>query len=115
MTESRHTQEPAGDRPSADAPQRISIEQVRHIAELARLQLDSDEERRMQADLGAILGYIEKLDELDTTAVEPTAQVAEAGTPMREDLVTNRSAAEAMVANAPNRQGNLFRVPKIID
>jgi len=97
------------------AQRKISLEQVRHVAELARLQLTPTEEERLQADLSAILDYVAKLDELDTSAVEATAQVGEAGTPFRDDIVTNRPAPEDMLANAPARQGTLFKVPKIIE
>jgi len=97
------------------AQQKISLEQVRHVAQLARLELSPAEEERLQADLSAILDHVAKLDELDTSAVEPTAQVAEAGTPFRDDSVTNRPAPEEMLANAPAREGTLFKVPKIIE
>lgn len=97
------------------AQNKISVDQVRHVARLARLELSPDEEQSLQADLSAILSYVDKLNELDTTAVEPTTQVGEAGTPMREDEVTNRPAPEEMLANAPAREGHLFKVPKIIE
>jgi len=94
---------------------KITVDQVRHVARLARLELSPAEEQSLQADLSAILSYVDKLNELDTTAVEPTAQVGEAGTPMREDEVTNRPAPEEMLANAPAREDHLFKVPKIIE
>jgi aspartyl-tRNA(Asn)/glutamyl-tRNA(Gln) amidotransferase subunit C len=94
---------------------RIDLEQVRHVARLARLDLSADEERSLAADLSAIVSYVDKLNQLDTQNIEPTAQVTEAGTPMRDDVVTNEPAPEAMLANAPARQGNLFVVPKIIE
>jgi aspartyl-tRNA(Asn)/glutamyl-tRNA(Gln) amidotransferase subunit C len=97
------------------SPNAIDIEQVRHVARLARLELSAAEEESLQADLSAILAYVDKLNQLDTTSVEPTAQVGEAGTPMREDEVTNHPAAEEMLANAPARTGSFFRVPKIIE
>lgn len=97
------------------AAEKISLEQVRHVARLARLELSDAEEVRLQGDLNNILGYVEKLNELDTSAVEPTAQVGEAGTPMREDEVTNRPAPDEILANAPAREGYFFRVPKIIE
>ena len=93
----------------------ISLEEVRHVALLARLELTAAEEQSLQADLSAILDYIAKLDELDTANVEPTTQVGEAGTPMRTDEVTNAPAPEQMLANAPAREGNFFKVPKIIE
>jgi aspartyl-tRNA(Asn)/glutamyl-tRNA(Gln) amidotransferase subunit C len=94
---------------------RISLDQVRHVARLARLELVPTDELSLQADLSAILTYVDKLNQLDTSNVEPTAQVGEAGTPMRDDAVLNSPDAEAMLANAPARMNNFFRVPKIIE
>jgi aspartyl-tRNA(Asn)/glutamyl-tRNA(Gln) amidotransferase subunit C len=99
----------------AMAQEKISLEQVRHVARLARLELTPDEERRLQIDMSEMLGYVDKLNELDTDKVEPTAQVGESGTPVREDVVTNHAAADAMLANAPAREGFFFKVPKIIE
>jgi aspartyl-tRNA(Asn)/glutamyl-tRNA(Gln) amidotransferase subunit C len=93
----------------------ITTDEVRHVARLARLELSSTEEESLRADLSAILAYVEKLNELDTTTVDPTTQVGEAGTPMRRDEVTNRPAPEEMLANAPARVGAFFKVPKIIE
>ena len=98
------------------AESKITLEQVRHVALLARLRLSAEEETRLvQADMSSMLGYVEKLNELDTTNVPPTAQVGEPGTPMRDDVVTNHPAPDDMLANAPARQGNFFKVPKIIE
>lgn len=94
---------------------RINLEQVRHVARLARLELTTAEEERLQHELSDILGYIDKLNELDTAQVAPTTQVGEAGTPTRADDVTNRPAADEMLANAPEREGFLFKVPRIIE
>ena len=94
---------------------KISLEQVRHVARLARLELDAADELSLQANLSEILTYIDKLNELDTGEVEPTAQVGEPGTPTREDEVTNRPAPDEMLANAPAREGNFFKVPRIIE
>jgi aspartyl-tRNA(Asn)/glutamyl-tRNA(Gln) amidotransferase subunit C len=97
------------------AETKITLEQVRHVALLARLELTAAEEERMRADMAEMLEYVDKLGELDTTGVAPTAQVGEAGTLMRDDEMTNRPAAEAMLANAPARDRNYFKVPKIIE
>ncbi len=67
------------------------------------------------ATLDAILTYMEKLGELDTSAVEPTAHILELPTPWREDVVTNAPDSDALLANAPARDGDFFRVPKIIE
>jgi aspartyl-tRNA(Asn)/glutamyl-tRNA(Gln) amidotransferase subunit C len=95
--------------------QRIDLDQVRHVARLARLELSAEEERSLAAELSAIVTYIDKLNQLDTANVEPTTQVAEAGTPVRDDAVTNRPSADQMLANAPAHQGHFFLVPKIIE
>jgi aspartyl-tRNA(Asn)/glutamyl-tRNA(Gln) amidotransferase subunit C len=58
---------------------------------------------------------MEKLNELDTSAVEPTAHVLDLATPLRDDRVTNAADADALLANAPARDGDFFRVPKIIE
>jgi aspartyl-tRNA(Asn)/glutamyl-tRNA(Gln) amidotransferase subunit C len=97
------------------AESKITLEQVRHVALLARLELSSADEERLRADMDEMLAYVDKLNELDTKDVAPTTQVGEAGTPMRDDEVTNAPAADAMLANAPSRDRNYFKVPKIIE
>ena len=94
---------------------KITLEQVRHVARLARLELSPQDEDRLRADMDEMLAYVDKLNELDTKDVPPTAQVGEAGTPMRDDVVTNDPAADAMLSNAPSRDRNYFKVPKIIE
>jgi aspartyl-tRNA(Asn)/glutamyl-tRNA(Gln) amidotransferase subunit C len=94
---------------------KITLEQVRHVARLARLELSPADEERLRADMDEMLAYVDKLNELDTSKVAPTSQVGEAGMPMRDDEVTNRPAAEAMLANAPSREHDYFKVPKIIE
>ena len=94
---------------------RITIDQVRHVARLARLELSAAEEQSLQSDLSSILAYVDKLNQLNTDEVEPTTQVGEPGTPMRDDEITNRPAPEEMLANAPARDRNFFKVPRIID
>jgi aspartyl-tRNA(Asn)/glutamyl-tRNA(Gln) amidotransferase subunit C len=95
--------------------QRISREQVIHVSELARIELTDAELRQLETDLSNILAYVDKLNQLDTTAVEPTFQVGDPGTPWRDDKVTNHPEPEAMLQNAPAREGRFFKVPKIID
>src|SRR5579863_6546669 len=97
------------------AAAKITLEQVRHVARLARLELSPADENRLRADMDEMLAYVDKLNELDTKDVAPTTQVGEAGMPMRDDVVTNQPAAEAMLANSPSRDRNYFKVPKIID
>ncbi len=97
------------------AVSKISLEQVRHVAQLARLEFSDAELERLRADMDRMLEYVDQLSALDTAAVEPTTQVGESGTPMRPDVVTNHPAPEEMLANAPARERGYFKVPKIIE
>lgn len=93
----------------------LSVEDVRHIALLARLELTPDEETAFASQLDHILSHFEKLKQLDTDAVEPTAHIVEMATPFRDDVVRNQPAVDALLANAPQRDGHFFKVPKIIE
>jgi aspartyl-tRNA(Asn)/glutamyl-tRNA(Gln) amidotransferase subunit C len=97
------------------AASRISLEQVRHVALLARLEFSDPELERLRADMDEMLAYVEKLGELDTSSIEPTTQVGEAGAPIRRDEVTNCAAADEMLSNAPSAERGYFKVPKIIE
>ena len=88
---------------------------VRHIALLARLALSEDEEAQFTEQLGHILEHFEKLAALDTSTVEPTTTVVDMVAAYREDVVSNPPAAEELRANAPARDGDFFKVPKIIE
>ena len=93
----------------------ISQEDVAHVARLARLELSEPELERMGAQLNGILRYIDKLKELDVSGVEPTSHAVPLVNVMREDAVVPPLAQDAMLANAPDRVGELFRVPRIIE
>lgn len=93
----------------------IDVKAVEHVARLARLALSEAEKARMQAELSAILAYIDKLKELDVDGVEPTSHAVPLVDVMREDEVQPSLPREAMMANAPDRAGEFFRVPRIIE
>jgi len=97
------------------AATKITLDQVRHVARLARLEWSPEQEERLRADMDEMLSYVDKLNELDTKDVAPTTQVGEAGTPMRDDEMTNQPDAPAMLANAPSAERGYFKVPKIIE
>ena len=94
---------------------KISKEDVAHVAELARLEFKEEELEKFTEQLGNILEYIEKLSELDTTGVEPTSHVLDISTPLREDRVEEWLSPEEVLQNAPEREGEFFSVPKVID
>ena len=93
----------------------ITREEVQHVARLARLALSDDEAGRLVGQLSAILDYVKQLDGLDTRNVLPTSHAVEKGTPMRDDTVVPFGDREALLANAPDRLNDCFRVPRIIE
>lgn len=88
---------------------------VQRVAELARLRLTEAEESELTAQLDAILAYMDKLNEIDTSDVEPFSHATDANNAFREDRVTNQPDADALLVNAPDRDGAFFKVPKIIE
>jgi aspartyl-tRNA(Asn)/glutamyl-tRNA(Gln) amidotransferase subunit C len=97
------------------AEPRITRAEVEDVARLARLLLSSDEAERMRRELDAILVYIDKLRDLDTTDVPPTSHAVPLTNVMREDTPQPPFPAADMLANAPERAQDLFRVPRIIE
>ena len=93
----------------------ITREEVFHVARLARLSLSAEEADRMMVQLGNILAYIRQLDRLDTAGVVPTSHAIEMGTPFRDDSVLPFGEKEEILKNAPDREGDCFRVPRIIE
>ena len=92
----------------------VTIEEVHGVAELARLRFSPAEEERLVGELNRILRYMDTLNELDTTGVEPTAHVLPLASAFRRDEAASFPAAE-IVAAAPQRQEDYFKVPRIID
>jgi aspartyl-tRNA(Asn)/glutamyl-tRNA(Gln) amidotransferase subunit C len=88
---------------------------VEHVARLARLALTDAERERIGAELSAILEYVAKLEELDVSAVEPTSHAVGLVNVMREDEPRPCQDQAEALANAPDRAGALFRVPRIIE
>ncbi|HEY2329696.1 MAG TPA: Asp-tRNA(Asn)/Glu-tRNA(Gln) amidotransferase subunit GatC [Verrucomicrobiae bacterium] len=88
---------------------------VKYVAHLARLALTPEEEKQLGAQLGSILGYIEKLRELDVTNVEPTAHAVPMVNVTRADEIRPSLAREDALRNAPKQANGLFIVPKIVE
>jgi aspartyl-tRNA(Asn)/glutamyl-tRNA(Gln) amidotransferase subunit C len=94
---------------------RIDRAEVERIAELARLELTPDEAERMAAELAAILGYVEQLAALDTDDIEATCHALPLATPFRDDRAEPPLEPEQVLANAPEREGFAFVVPRVLD
>jgi len=88
---------------------------VRRIATLARIRVEEDEIPRLQAELNGILGWIEQLNEVNVDGVEPLTGGASMALKMREDAVTDGGYPDKVLANAPDRAGDYFAVPKVVE
>jgi len=94
---------------------RLSQKEVEHIALLARLKLTDEERQRMTTQLNDIMGFFEQLGELDTTDVPPTSHVIPMSNVLRADVVKPSLPVEDVLENAPDRAGDTFRVPRVVE
>jgi aspartyl-tRNA(Asn)/glutamyl-tRNA(Gln) amidotransferase subunit C len=93
---------------------KISLEQVRHVAKLARLELTDDQIRKFTPQLESILQYVAKIAEVDVTGVEPMTHALPIHNVFREDLPGPCLPLDDVLKNAPETEGPFFKVPKII-
>ena len=91
----------------------ISTDDVKHVAKLARLELTEEEIDKYSKQLGSILQYVEQMNEVDTTGIEPMPHAIPVYNVMREDVVKYEQTKEEMLAYAPFEEDGFFRVPKI--
>ena len=97
---------------------KITEKEVRYVADLANLNLTEAEVAKFRADLDGILDHVAKLNEADTTGIEPMAQVlfeADATATLREDIPVSPLGNQAALANAPQAGAGYFKVPKVIE
>jgi len=94
---------------------KIDRAQVQKVAKLSRLELTSEEVEEFAGQLSAILDYMGKMAELDTDSVEPLAHCLPITNVMREDQIKESLGTDKTLANAPQRDGEFFKVPKILD
>ncbi len=88
---------------------------VRHIAKLARIAVSGQEVTALQGELSEILAWVEQLDEVDTSGVEPMTSVVRTEMKKRDDVVTDGNRAGDIVRNAPASEDNYFVVPKVVE
>ena len=95
----------------------MSVDQktVRRIARLARIRVNEDDLPRLEGELNSILKWIEMLDQVDTTGVDPMTSVVKMSIKMRDDIVTEGQNPAAVTANAPKTEDNFYVVPKIVE
>ena len=93
----------------------ISDETIEYVGILAKLELSAEEQESAKSDMGRMLDYIDKLNELDTSGVEPMSHVFPVHNVFREDVVTNGDDRENMLANAPEERDGQYQVPKTVE
>lgn len=91
----------------------ITVQDVEHVAKLARLELTEEEKLKFTNQLGDVLKYVDQMNEVDTTGVEPMAHAIDFVNVMRDDAVKYEIEKEELMSNAPSEEDGFFKVPKI--
>ena len=94
---------------------KISDETIEYVGILAKLELNDQEKEEAKKDMERMLDYIDQLNELDTTGIEPMSHIFPVSNVMREDEITNGDGSEATLRNAPERNDDAFIVPKTVE
>ena len=93
----------------------VDLQTVKRVARLARIAVSEEDAERMTGELNAILGFVEQLNEVDVSGVEPMTSVTPMDMKKRQDIVTDGGKAADIVANAPATEENFFLVPKVVE
>ena len=93
----------------------ISDETMEYVGILAKLELSEEEREQAKADMGRMLDYIDKLNELDTEGVEPMSHVFPLHNVFREDVVINGDRRDEVLKNAPGQKDGMFKVPRTVE
>ncbi|MGO4668689.1 Asp-tRNA(Asn)/Glu-tRNA(Gln) amidotransferase subunit GatC [Bosea sp. 2KB_26] len=93
----------------------VDLATVKRVAHLARIAVPEADLPKLQGELNAILGFVEQLDEVDVSGVEPMTSVTPMAMTQRQDVVTDGEIADRIVANAPVSEDNFFMVPKVVE
>ncbi|MCB1423733.1 MAG: Asp-tRNA(Asn)/Glu-tRNA(Gln) amidotransferase subunit GatC [Nitratireductor sp.] len=93
----------------------VDLATVKRVAKLARIAVSDEEAEKMQGELNTILGFVEQLDEVNVSGVEPMTSVVSMQIKKREDIVNDGNKADDIVANAPVTEDNFFMVPKVVE
>jgi aspartyl-tRNA(Asn)/glutamyl-tRNA(Gln) amidotransferase subunit C len=93
----------------------LDVAAVRRIARLARIRVNDNEAATLQGELNAILGYVAQLNEVDVTGIEPLSGGVQMAMRLRDDVCADGNIAEQILANAPDRIGDFFGVPKVVE
>jgi len=94
---------------------KIDKETLSKIAHLARLEIDEKDTPKMLEDMNKIVSFVEKLKEVNTDGIEPLTTMSHEVNALREDIVENQLAREEVLKNAPKKDSDFFRVPKVLE
>tara|TARA_B100000029_G_C17206092_1_gene826254 strand:- start:369 stop:656 length:288 start_codon:yes stop_codon:yes gene_type:complete len=93
----------------------IDLKTVKHISKLARISIEDDKAKKLEADLNSIFSFIEKLNELDTKNVQPLTSIAETTLQLRSDEIKSSNIRDQILKNSPENNKDFFVVPKVVD
>ena len=93
----------------------VDLATVKRVAHLSRIAVEDADVPKLQGELNAILGFVDQLNEVDVSGVEPLTSVTPMAMKMRRDEVTDGNMADRIVANAPLTEQNFFEVPKVVE
>ena len=93
----------------------IDLKTVKHISKLSRISIEEDKAKKLSNDLNLIFNFIEKLNELDTSKIEPLTSVAETTLKLRKDKIQSENIREDILKNSPDKNEDFFVVPKVVE
>ena len=93
----------------------IDLKTVKHISKLSRISVDDEKAKKLESDLNSIFNFIEKLNELDTSKIQPLASIAKTTLPLRNDEIKSKNIRDQILKNSPDENKDFFVVPKVIE
>ena len=93
----------------------IDLKTVKHISKLSRISIDEKKARKLESDLNSIFKFIEKLNKLDTSNIEPLTSIVETTLQLREDKVESQNIRNQILKNSPDKNKDFFVVPKVVE
>tara|TARA_A100001011_G_scaffold64501_1_gene65157 strand:+ start:222 stop:509 length:288 start_codon:yes stop_codon:yes gene_type:complete len=93
----------------------IDLKTVKHISKLSRISVDDEKAKKLETDLNSIFKFIEKLNELDTTNIEPLTSIAKTTLKLRKDEIKSKNMRDEILKNSPSENKDFFVVPKVVE
>ena len=93
----------------------IDLKTVKHISKLSRISVDDEKAKKLESDLNSIFKFIEKLNELDTSKIQPLTSIVETTLPLRNDEIKSKNIRDQILKNSPEENKDFFVVPKVVE